>query len=745
MAGSIYLASTAWGRQYGISLSATSWTYSGWIEVAATTYTNTAEQYRIMLEVDLANDNWYAFYTDSTNDQILFGSNETGAIVVASGANTSWIYYRMVRNGTNLLVEVSTNGISFTTVASFTISSSNLFGYWVNNWYPGDIPCFAYYRSIRLWVGIAFSQAQSISESASAVPVITTNLRGGYADGATPVAATWGTDINSSGNNLTLTGTAVYDASDPISSGIVVSCSTAILRSSIVPVDIALSVSSSLIGQRSRVVEPTILLGITSSVVVVRASTVDDAVASAASSNAVKQKLILSDASCGYASQTDSTSQRLLSSDSTLSQVVVVSSETTRTRVSSGDSIELFSVGIETVALEYERRDSNAAFALTNEAFITRVMVANQDSAWATIVGSTSYEQPRSNSSSSFATNAEATMHRSNSSDANSTLGSVSDPFSLRALFADSSAQLVAAAFATSVRIREAFGDNVSLLVATVETGHSNRNSSNVDSLFGSVGDPFYLRTAPSDSVALVASVSFSVSTVSVLSRYGDSSTSMQSFSESVKLAATNQQSDLLFSVVSNDFKQRSNTLEPSIRLGTDGSFEIRNSKSDSAGAYTSTADSNKLRLMFEAVSSEISAIADSVSSRFSSSDNEVGLVAGAVSVPTSSSRLASTESSTAMQATGEVVSNRVKVREAFTGLAVFEVTVETSGLRVVFAASKTSMAAQAMTASARLVPVEDVAQTVAVAIATNVVAVVEGENRVIVVVEGDSRSIVVV
>jgi hypothetical protein len=217
MAGSVRNQNSARGNNATINTANV--TVGAWIRAGATSYT-TGPRYQYLIEVGIpARVYAYQIFTDTNDDQLKFYSDETGEVTILSSSSVAWIYCRLVKNGTTVTLEYRTEFSStWNTVTTFTVSATNVTWHaFFDTWFADGLCVDGYLRSAGIWEAV-LTQAESLTESNSPTAVRTTNLRGYYAGGATPDAATWGTSTPS-GTNLTQSGTAVADADDPIPSG----------------------------------------------------------------------------------------------------------------------------------------------------------------------------------------------------------------------------------------------------------------------------------------------------------------------------------------------------------------------------------------------------------------------------------------------------------------------------------------------------------------------------------------------
>jgi hypothetical protein len=219
MPGSILNNGSAWGQRVASTTLAT-WSLGAHAEALASQYSSgTQWEYLIEIGDTVFNYRWQ-IYTDNVANTLEFYSPETNAVVIASGSPTTWGYFRLVKStSTSFALEyVAAGGSSFTTIASTTVSNANLANWNIFRAIVDAGTCSnAGIRSWRLH-SPPLSQANQLLERASRTPVNTTDLYAAYADGDTPVAATWGNDTSGNSRHLTVTGTAVYDSGDPIAS-----------------------------------------------------------------------------------------------------------------------------------------------------------------------------------------------------------------------------------------------------------------------------------------------------------------------------------------------------------------------------------------------------------------------------------------------------------------------------------------------------------------------------------------------
>lgn len=208
MSGSIKNNGSAYGSYGASSLGLTVSTLLFWGKVGSTAYSvgsgyqyiGTYSAWAFQLEI----------YINQGSGELRFYSSSVGEIAIATGSPTTWFYFALIVNGTNVTVETSIPGSnSWTTVASFSVTAASSDVAWF------DSATSAWLRSARLY-NIAMNQAGRLAEKNSRTPVNTTNLVAAWADGETPVAATWGNDTSGNGRNLSVSGTAVYDSDDPI-------------------------------------------------------------------------------------------------------------------------------------------------------------------------------------------------------------------------------------------------------------------------------------------------------------------------------------------------------------------------------------------------------------------------------------------------------------------------------------------------------------------------------------------------
>jgi hypothetical protein len=230
VSGSIYNNGSAWGQWSGTTTLLT-WSIGAHGLILASQY-GSGTQYEYIFEVgDTAFNYRWQIYTDNNANTLAFYSPETNEVIIATGSPTTWGYFRLVKaTATTFALEyVAQGGTSFTTIASTTVSSSNLANWNIFRAIVDAGTCTnAAARSWRLH-SPPLSQADQLLERASNVPVNTTDLKDAYCDGSTPVAATWGQSTGSAARHLTVTGTAVYNIDDPISSGTAIASHTAFL------------------------------------------------------------------------------------------------------------------------------------------------------------------------------------------------------------------------------------------------------------------------------------------------------------------------------------------------------------------------------------------------------------------------------------------------------------------------------------------------------------------------------------
>lgn len=206
---------SAWGKRTSLGLTG-DFTVCGWAKLTSGSFNSKSI---------------FALYptTAGAGESIRVDANNSGDVYLAYATsydwkgpstdhNNIWRHYVVSRTGSTIIIyQRAETDVVYTSWASFTYTDSfaqlNLFA----SQYEEQIAACSI-RSWRIHNDNLANEAAWMAESLSATPVVTSSLVGAYADGTNPGAAptSWYIDTSTAAVNLTATGTAVQDATDPI-------------------------------------------------------------------------------------------------------------------------------------------------------------------------------------------------------------------------------------------------------------------------------------------------------------------------------------------------------------------------------------------------------------------------------------------------------------------------------------------------------------------------------------------------